>query len=125
MKLVKLWVPVFGWCGLIFYLSNTPNLTTGWGTWDFILRKIAHMTEYFILAALFYRAFKGSFKLSNFNLIFWPLFLSFLYAASDEIHQSFVPTRSAAVTDVLIDTLGIIAFYFFIKHKEQKCLSKI
>ena len=34
----------------------------------------------------------------------WPLFS--LYAASDEFHQMFVPTRTAHVTDVLIDTAG-------------------
>jgi VanZ family protein len=117
LKFLKLWPPVFIWCGFIFYLSNIPGLNTGWGIWDFILRKIAHMLEYFILAALLYRAFKGSFKLSAFHLTFWPLFLSFLYAVSDEVHQSFVPTRSPSVKDVLIDSIGIIAFLIILKYK--------
>jgi len=116
MKLFKLWTPVFIWCWLIFYLSSIPNLNTGWGMWDTILRKIAHMTEYFILTVLLYRAFKGSFNLSSFFQVFWPLFLSFLYAVSDEMHQAFVPTRSPSAKDVFIDTIGIIIFYFLIRY---------
>ena len=44
------------------------------------------------------------------NPIQYPLamsiFLSFLYACTDEIHQIFVPGRSAQFRDVLVDTLG-------------------
>ncbi len=116
---MKLWPPVFIWCGFIFYLSSIPGLNTGWGNWDLILRKIAHILEYFILAGLLYRAFKGSFQLSSFHLTFWPLALSFLYAASDEIHQAFVPTRSPSPKDVLIDTVGIAAFYFLIRYQNK------
>jgi len=116
MKFIKLWVPVFCWCGLIFYLSSIPNLTTGWGTWDFILRKIAHMAEYFILVFLLYRAFKGSFNLPAFYLTIWPLVISFLYAVSDEFHQSFVPTRDPSLKDVFIDSVGIIVFYFLVRY---------
>ncbi len=119
MKFFKLWLPVFGWCGLIFYLSGIPQLTTGWGTWDFILRKIAHMIEYFILVFLFYRAFRGSFDLTTFYLILWSFSLSFLYAVSDEIHQYFIPTRYCRVADILIDTAGILAFFILLKYKKD------
>ncbi len=115
MKLFKLWSPVFIWCGIIFYLSGLPNLQTQWGFWDFILRKAAHISEYLILCFLLYRAFKGSFSLSSSYLIFWPSLLSLLYAISDEIHQRFVPTRSGNLEDILIDTLGIAAFYIIFK----------
>jgi len=124
MKIFKLWTPVFVWCGFIFYLSSVPNLNTGWGTWDLILRKIAHMAEYFILAALLYRAFKGSFNLSAPYLLFWSVVLSFLYAVSDEMHQAFVPTRDPSPKDVFIDTIGIIIFYLLIRfcNKFKKTL---
>lgn len=115
MKILKLWLPVFIWCGLIFYLSNTPNLDTGLGFLDFILRKLAHIIEYFILVFLLYRAFKGSFRLSSFYLAFWPSLLTFLYAASDEAHQAFVPTRGPSITDVLVDSLGIVVFIFILR----------
>jgi len=119
MKLFKLWLPVFSWCWLIFYLSSIPNLSTGWGVWDLILRKAAHITEYFILTFLLYRAFKGSFNLSSFYLFLWSLSLPFLYAVSDEIHQAFVPVRSGSPKDVFIDTIGIIIFYILIKYNNK------
>lgn len=119
MKFFKLWVPVFGWCGVIFYLSSIPRLGTGWGVWDLILRKAAHITEYFILTVLLYRALKGSFNLSSFYLSIWTFSLSFLYAVSDEIHQAFVPMRNPSPNDVFFDTLGIIAFYFLIKYNNK------
>ncbi len=119
MKFIKLWVPVFFWCALIFYLSGIPQLTTGWGVWDFILRKIAHMTEYFILVFLLYRAFRGSFNLATFYLILWSFSLSFLYASLDEVHQAFVPKRCSSPLDVFIDIAGIIAFFILLKHKKD------
>lgn len=119
MKFIKLWVPVFAWCWVIFYLSSIPQLGTGWGIWDLILRKAAHITEYFILTVLLYRAFKGSFNLSSVYLTICSLALSFLYAVSDEIHQAFVPTRNPSPNDVFFDALGIIAFYLLIKYKNK------
>lgn len=120
MKFLKLWLPVFIWCGFIFYLSGIPGLATPWGIWDLILRKFAHITEYFVLTLLLYRALKGSFKLAYFYLIFWSLSLSFLYAVSDEIHQGFVYTRNASPADVLIDTLGMLVSYLLIRRDKFK-----
>ncbi len=84
-----------------------------------ILRKIAHMTEYFILVFLLYRAFRGSFNLATFYLILWSFSLSFLYAVSDEVHQAFVPQRYSSPLDVFIDIAGIIAFFIVLKHKKD------
>lgn len=123
MKFIKLWVPVFFWAGLIFYLSSIPQLSTGWGIYDLILRKVAHITEYFILTWLLYRAFRDSFNLSSLYLFFWPFALSFLYAASDEAHQFFVFGRSCSPLDVVIDALGIIGFFIFLKYKRGKICS--
>ncbi|MDD5044729.1 MAG: VanZ family protein, partial [Candidatus Omnitrophica bacterium] len=72
MKFFKYWLPVLIWCTLIFFLSGTPNLSTGLGAWDAILRKAAHIIEYLILTFLFYRAFKGSFSLVPFYSLIWP-----------------------------------------------------
>jgi len=114
MKILKLWLPVIIWAGLIFCLSSIPHLRTSL-KYDFILRKIAHITEYFILTFLLYRAFKGSFNMNITQFFIYPATLSFLYAVSDEFHQSFVPGRSASIRDVLIDTIGIIGFYIAAK----------
>ena len=120
MKFLKLWVPVFSWAGLIFYLSSIPQLSTGWGIYDLILRKAAHITEYFILAWLLYRAFQGSFNLSFFSLFFWSFTLSFLYALSDEVHQLFVFGRSCSSGDLAMDTLGIIVFFIFLRYRKLR-----
>ncbi|MBI4308900.1 MAG: VanZ family protein, partial [Candidatus Omnitrophica bacterium] len=68
---VKLWFPVIVWAGVIFYCSSMPNLKTGLAE-DSILRKMAHVIEYFILTFLLYRAFKGSFNINGFYLFIWP-----------------------------------------------------
>ena len=69
---------------------------------QFVVRKIGHLTEYAILAALLYRAF----RLYRDR----PLVLSFIvaaiYAALDEFHQSFVTSRTGSPWDVAIDCLG-------------------
>ena len=115
MKFIKLWLPVFVWCGVIFWLSNTPNLNTNLGFWGIILRKIAHIAEYFILTILLYRAFKNTFTLKYLYLVFLPSVLSLIYAISDELHQLFVPTRNGSLEDALIDAIGIGLFVILLK----------
>ena len=73
---------------------------------DFI-RKLGHVTEYFILGLLLFRAFRGSSN-ESFNWR-WPLSalsVVVLWAAGDEFHQFFIPTRTASPVDVGIDTAG-------------------
>ncbi|OGS46261.1 MAG: hypothetical protein A2539_02725 [Elusimicrobia bacterium RIFOXYD2_FULL_34_15] len=121
MKFIKLWLPVFIWCCLIFYLSDIPGLESGLGLYDFVLRKGAHITEYFVLTLLLYRAFRKSFFLSFSAIIFWSSFLSFLYAVSDEFHQTFIPNRDGNYGDVLIDAIGILlAIFIYLKKGERR-----
>jgi VanZ family protein len=93
------WLPVVAWAALIFTLSSIPHLGTGLGTWDLILRKCAHMTEYAILAFLLARAFGREAP---------ALAAGVLYAMSDEVHQGFVSGRHASPIDVAIDTVGLL-----------------
>jgi VanZ family protein len=95
---VSLWLPVVVWAAVIFTFSSIPSLSTGLGTWDTILRKTAHMTEYAILGGLLLRALGRE----------APAFaLGVSYAISDEVHQHFVRGRHASPVDVLIDAVGI------------------
>ena len=95
---LRRWLPVLVWAAVIFAFSSIPSLGTGLGTWDLVLRKLAHMTEYAILGALLLRAL-GSVL---------PAFaIAVLYAASDELHQHFVAGRHAAPLDVAIDAAGV------------------
>ena len=77
------------------------------------IRKAAHFTEYFILGLALFHGFRVNFpEVHNSRsgiLRKWtlqPVIISGLYAASDEIHQIFIPGRYAAVSDALVDTLG-------------------
>jgi VanZ family protein len=76
----------------------------------FGIRKCAHFTEYGILALLFWWALRqpvGRDALHKLGSEAWlALGLVAFYAATDEWHQSFVPSRQASVWDVLIDTSG-------------------
>jgi VanZ family protein len=95
---LRLWLPVVAWAALIFTLSSIPDLGTGLGGWDLVLRKIAHAGEYAVLGALLLRAVGHAL----------PAFvLGVAYAISDEIHQSFVEGRRGAPLDVLIDAVGV------------------
>ena len=73
-------------------------------------RKTCHLTEYAILAWLFWRAIRKPVKHDPRPWLWTEaglaLAIVFLYAAGDELHQAFVPSRTAQVSDVLIDTCG-------------------
>ncbi len=96
----NLWLPVVLWAGLIFTLSAVPSLDTGLGTWDLAVRKLAHLAEYAVLGGLLQRAL-GREPLA--------LLLGSAYAASDEIHQTFVAGRQGSPLDWLLDTAGVAA----------------
>jgi VanZ family protein len=82
----------------------------------FFIRKCAHLMEYAILAILFWRALRKPVRNDarpwRWNEAAWPVLFVMLYAASDEIHQLFVPTREGRLTDVVIDTTGAVVGLF-------------
>lgn len=139
------WLPVLVWMTVIFSGSSDshssvhssriieplchwlfPNMSQAHvEDVNLVIRKCAHLTEYAILALLIWRAL----HLSKNNLPTWSwpkvggtLLIIFLYSASDEIHQSFVPTRTAQFSDVVIDTsgaaIGLLALWLF-KHRRK------
>ena len=87
---------------------------------DFIIRKVAHVTEYAILSLLVSRSV-GIKMNSTIRERRVPAGISSLYALSDEFHQSFVPSRGATYTDVMWDTLGgfIGSALLFIAHRAR------
>ncbi len=102
------WVLVVFWAALIFFLSSRPELKTALPTFfDFILRKIAHMSEYAVLCFLIFRALRGH-SMAEKKSLFLAVIFSIFYAISDEYHQVFVFGRQGRLFDVIIDTFGII-----------------
>jgi VanZ family protein len=93
------WAPVVLWAALIFALSSIPDLGTGLGDWDVVLRKLAHIAEYAVLGAFAFRAARS---------VSAALLLGSAYAVTDELHQTFVSGRHGSPVDWLIDTAGVV-----------------
>lgn len=126
------WLPPVLWMGFIFIGStdllagaHTSRFVIPFLRWllgaDFtlekaeyihhLIRKAGHLTEYAVLGVLWWNALGGlkTFADERGSGRFWTaILLASCYAASDEFHQSFIPTRTANVTDVCIDTVGAL-----------------
>ena len=82
----------------------------------FLIRKVAHFTEYGILAFLTRRAFiTSSVALFHRRWFQLGLLLVVIYALLDEFHQSFVPSRTASIYDSAIDVAGGLTVLLIIK----------
>lgn len=135
-KKINLALIVF-WMAFIFYMSNQPaeisNMHSGtlvqifnylgidlngiFGNFAMtIIRKGAHVTEYFILFLLVYNFLE--FKYKNKKLIIVTFVFVVLYACSDEFHQMFVVGRAGRITDVVIDSIGVIIGIIVVKLNE-------
>ena len=129
MRFVKDWLPALLWMAFIFAMSTDlgsavhtsrllgpllrwlkPDLTHEQLEWvQFLVRKAGHLTEYAVLAGLLARAIRASLRpapawLGRAVGLAWTGAAA--YAATDEFHQSFVPTRTASFGDVVIDACG-------------------
>lgn len=78
------------------------------GKIDYPVRKTAHAAEYTVLGLFLAGAVYDSRKKRIYNIIS-PHAIGTIYAASDEIHQYFVPGRSCRLTDVVIDSAGVLS----------------
>lgn len=126
-NLIKYWLPVLLWMGLIFWMST--GMFSSINTFHFFepilrwidptisrysviiinnsIRKAGHVTEYFISGMLLFRAFRaGSSEPRILRCGILSVVFIVLFAAGDEYHQSFVASRTASVLDVGIDTAG-------------------
>jgi len=141
------WWPALAWAVVIslfstgaFTSENTGRIIIPFLHWLFpslspqtlafthhIIRKCAHFTEYFILSLLILRGIRAG---RHGTRLAWALLAIVLvagYASLDEFHQRFVPGRTPAVRDVLIDTTGgaaaqaiaaLFALWFHVRETE-------
>jgi VanZ family protein len=127
---LKYWLPVFIWLGVIFAGSTdifsteqTSRYLVPFLRWldphispaainaiQSAIRKLGHLIEYAILAALFWRALRDGTNLgAKMSLLFIAVwFVCGFFAVTDEFHQSFVASRTASPYDVLIDVCGAL-----------------
>lgn len=114
ISFIEFWLPFIIWALVIFSFSANPSVKTSEIHWqDFIIKKSAHLTEYFIFTMLLYRALVNS-KIKKKNAVLYSVISAFLYGATDEFHQSFTPGRDSKLRDVLIDGTGSLIFIFFL-----------
>lgn len=105
--------------GVIFLLSAQPDLKSGLESrMDFVLRKIAHMAEYAILMFLAWRAAGSVEGKRGMKYLIGAIIFSFLYALSDEYHQTFVYKRVGSLYDVAIDSLGVLIMAVIVYMKK-------
>ena len=118
-KFVYYILPVIIWMIIIFLLSSRQSVSVSEeGALNFLFFKTLHVIEYAILFTLSFRAFlKGSKNEKKSKVVLkYALAVSLLYAISDELHQTFVPTRQGAVRDVFIDLFGMFLMYTYINR---------
>ncbi len=141
------WIAVLLWMACLFFLSHQPvdqsdHLSSGisdaiisalsnilpleavdMGTVNHIVRKNAHFFAYLILGLLVINAAKHS-NIHGYRRLGLALLVCILFAASDEVHQLFVPGRGGQVKDVLIDSSGAITGSFFWMLREKTAVSR-
>jgi len=93
-----------------------------------VIRKSAHATEYAVLALLVWRALgrplPGERQPWNWRLARTAFLVTVLYAASDELHQRFVVSRTGQISDVALDAAGAVAALFVLWLFEGRRLGK-
>jgi len=120
LSIVPRWFPALFFMVAIFTFSSQPsdNLPSFFN-WDYVIKKMGHAIGYGLLALSYFHFFNYDPK--KYRLA-WLLAL--IFSATDELHQSLVPTRHASIFDVLIfDNLGAafaLWFYFIYWRKHEK-----
>jgi len=110
----------FVWMVLIFYASSRTRVSVSGRYWvSFLFFKTLHVIEYGILFLLWrFALYKKSYGVKL------AILIAIFYGITDELHQTFVPTREGAVRDVLIDSFGIFIFFRFILNKVEDLVEK-
>jgi VanZ family protein len=101
-------LPVILYAGLIFLGSSLPQsqIHIPFSIKD----KVLHFIEYGIMGYLLMRsAIRWSDNMRAMTLILLVILAGSVYAASDEIHQYFVPGRSCDIYDWLADVMGLVS----------------
>lgn len=133
MRWLRQWGPAMAWAVVIFALSTQTfsAQTTGriiipllhWlfpqaplktlAGLHFAIRKSAHFVEYFILSLLVLHGIRGERKAWELRWALATVAIVACYAVLDEVHQAFVPQRTASPLDSLLDTSGAVAAQLF------------
>ena len=126
MAWLRWWLPVLLWALVMsgfstgtFTSDNTGHIIIPFLHWllphasaatlddlHLVIRKSAHITEYSVFSLLILRAIRAGRREWKLSWALAVVLAVVVYASLDEFHQSFIPGRTAAVSDVLLDTVG-------------------
>jgi VanZ family protein len=133
VRIVKYWLPVAAMLGLMYYFStdvfsadNTRSVIEKVFLWfvphaskhtmatlNYVVRKSAHFTEYAILGAFLFRAFRADEQVRwRFKWAFYSFLTAGGWALLDEFHQTLTRTRGGSIWDSLLDSSG--AFFMLL-----------
>ena len=133
MRWLRHWAPAILWAALIwafstqvFSGSHTSRIIIPLLEWLFpraapetlealhaVIRKLAHFAEYFVFGLLVLRGVRGERKGWKLSWALATVAIAACYAALDEVHQAFVPERTASPFDSLLDSTGAVAAQLF------------
>ena len=119
---LRRWGPALLLMIVVFAFSSIPSEEMPeFGLLDFIVKKGAHALGYGLLAMAFLRGLRGERSEIVSRQVFVAWILASLYSVTDEFHQSFVPGRHSAASDVMIDALGAaLALTLVVRFFKQK-----
>lgn len=149
--ILKLWLFAGLWLAVIAiesttYLSsdNTSRFLypifhylfgMGWrqfAVWHHYIRKTGHFVGYFILSLLLFRAWKATLRQPSLWALRWSaiaFFMSATVASMDEWHQTYLPSRTGAISDVVLDSSAAltaqIAIFLFLRAKREKAAEEV
>jgi len=100
-------LPAILWALVIFISSSIPSSAIPDLT-IFRFDKVIHSAIFLVFCLLTYRAlrYQDRFPFLSRHCLGFSLLLTFFYGSLDEIHQFFVPGRSADPFDLVADTVG-------------------
>jgi VanZ family protein len=121
MKLLKafLWVLPLLYMMMIWRMSSLPSnayVELPDTNVDRFIKESLHLVEFAILYLLFVLAAYFNEKLTATTSLIFAI-VACLYGLTDEIHQSFVPARSATLIDLIKDVIGVSVAYYFVRKK--------
>ncbi len=145
------WWPVLLWASLIFFAStdtfsseHTGGVLASIWHWlnpqvtndtlaiaNHLIRKTAHFAEYFVFFLLLYRGIRGTRTGWQWSWALPAWFIAAAYSALDEIHQSFVASRTASAWDSLLDSVGaaaallVVFLYFHLRQGRTRNHPKV
>lgn len=149
-RIIKVWLPSLVWLAVITVESTNLGSMEHTGRilypffrflfnmdpekfalWHMLLRKTGHVVGYFILSVLLFRSWRATFpRLSTRWCVEWAtiaLLSTALVAMLDEWHQSYLPSRTGTVRDVVLDTaaalLAQIALFVILKIEGSRVMN--